>query len=146
MNRQNFSVVLSLSSSTYHFSDPTPPQLTLTMTSNRDRPLTIFTWGTFLWPKLALAQRQFVITDLTDGIEVPQTSTQIQRMPFTRIRGSGDEIYYLTTKPDTPVTVSTPFDRAGNTLPQPKAVVQQGWELDEHGHEMKYAEVFTPTV
>lgn len=34
--------------------------------------------------------------------------------------------------------LSTPFGRNGsNVKPQPKAVVQRGWELDEDGNERK---------
>ena len=129
-------VKLSLSRSTYHFSEPTPPELSLVITSNCDRPLTIFTWGKALWPKLALAQQKFRIIDLTDNAEVTQTAVQIQRMPHTRIRGSADETYYMTIVPGVPATVSAPFGRP-NFHPRPKAVAQQGWELDDEGNEMK---------
>ena len=129
-------VKLSLSRSSYSFSEPTPPELSLVITSNCDRPLTIFTWGKALWPRLALAQRKFRIIDLTNNAEVTQTSIQIQRMPPTRIRGSADEAYYMTIMPDVPATVSTPFGRP-NFRPQPKAVAERGWEVDDEGNEMK---------
>lgn len=128
------SIVLALNPSTYHFSEPTAPELSLTVTSDSDKPFMVFTWNTVLWPKLALAQRQFIITDLTDNVEVTQTSIMLQRMPFSRVRGAPDEVYYLDILPDTPTTISTPFGR-GNTQPQPKAVAQRGWEVDEEGNE-----------
>jgi len=130
-------IILSLSAATYRFSDPTPPELSLTVTSNSERPLTVFTLHSILWPKLALAQRGFIMTDLTTGAEVKQTSIQLQRKAFTRIRGSPDEKYYLTIHPNHPTTVATPFSRGGNARPQPKAVIEGGWVLDENGKEMK---------
>lgn len=130
------SITLSLSRSTYSFSEHQPPELSLTVTSNADKPLTVFTWHRPLWPKLALCQRQFIITDLADNVEVPQTAVQIQRMPFTRIRGCSDNVYFVTIMPGTPTVVSTPFGR-GTAQPQPKAVAERGWELDSEGKEMK---------
>lgn len=130
------SVVISLSPTTYHFSDPTPPELSLTITSNSERPLTIFTWRTILHPQLALCQRRFVITDLTCGIEVPQTSVRLQRPAFARTRDHPDHQYYLTIHPGTPIVISTPFGR-GTARPQPKAIVQRGWALDDDGNEIK---------
>ncbi|KAG9615123.1 hypothetical protein KCU86_g30, partial [Aureobasidium melanogenum] len=36
------------------------------------------------------------------------------------------------------MTLSTPFGRNGsNVKPQPKAIVERGWELDEYGNERK---------
>ena len=58
-----------------------------------------------MYPKLALAQRGFVITDLIEGGEVTQTSIQLQRMPLTRVRGHPDEEYYLTLQPEAPTVV-----------------------------------------
>lgn len=130
------SIVLSLNHSTYHFSDETPPELSLTVTSNSEKPIVLFTWHTPLWPKLALAQRQFVITDLTENVEVTQTSVRLQRMPFSRVRGASDEAYYLEIMPGSSAVVTTPFGR-GSFHPQPKSVVERGWELDEHGNEKK---------
>ena len=130
------SIVLSLNQSTYHFSDKTPPELSLTVTSNSGKPVLLFTWHTSLWPKLALAQRQFIITDLTDNVEVTQTDIRLKRMPFTRVRGHPDEVYYLEIVPGKSAVVKTPFGR-GDFHPQPKSVVERGWELDDHGNEMK---------
>ena len=133
------SIKLWLSSPTYRFSEPTPPQLNLTVSSNCDKPLTVFTWGTFLWPKLPLSQRNFIITDLTDGCEFAQQSIQIQRMAFTRIRGSVDEDYYLTIHPGTPVTVSTPFGRNSTVRPQPKVIASEDGSSMSKVTKSKYA-------
>ena len=130
------STILSLNHSTYHFSDETPPELSLTVTSDSEKPIILFTWHTPLWPKLALTQRQFIITDLTDNVEVTQTSVRLQRTPFTRVRGSSDELYYLEIMPGRPAVVTTSFGR-GSFHPQPKRVAERGWELDEQGNEMK---------
>ena len=130
------SIVVSLDHSTYNFSDETPPKLSLSVTSNSEKPIILFTWHTPLWPKLALAQRQFVITDLTDNVEITQTSVRLQRSPFTRIRGAADEELYLEVMPGSSTVVTTSFGR-GSFHPQPKSVVERGWELDEHGNEMK---------
>lgn len=130
-------IALSLSPTTYRFSDPTPPELSLTVTSACPVPFTVFTWHSILWPKSALAQRGFVIMDLTKGVEVMQTSIQLQHKPFSRSRGSADEIYYMTIYPGTPTVISTPFGRGRDIRPEPKAVAQRGWELDEQGKEMK---------
>jgi len=131
------SIILSLSATTYHFSEPSPPGVSLTITSNSERPLTVFAWHSILWPNLALAQRDFVMTDLTNGAEVKQTFIHLQHQAFSRIRGSQDERYYLTIYPKSPITVSTPFGRGGDARPQPKSVIERGWELDENGKEMK---------
>ena len=131
------SITLSLSSSTYHFSNPTPPELRLTIICNTPAPITVFTWHSILYPKLALAQRGFIITDLTTGNSVTQTCIQLQHAAFTLIRNGPDEGYYMTISHDTPVTVSTPFGRGGHRRPQPKSIVERGWELDEDGKEMK---------
>ena len=57
-------------------------------------------------------------------------------MPLTRVRGVLDEVYYLSILPNTSTLVKTRFGR-GDTQPQPKAIAERGWELDEHGNEMK---------
>ncbi|KAL8686619.1 MAG: hypothetical protein Q9224_005389, partial [Gallowayella concinna] len=129
------SIALSLNPTTYHFSNPTPPELCLTMTSNSDKPLTIFTFHKILNPHLALAQRRFIITDLTEAVEVMQTNIKLQRPAFSRMRGHPDEKYYLEIIPGLPTLVSTAFARAHDLPPQPKAIVQRGLELDKDGNE-----------
>ena len=131
------SVKLSLSSSTYCFSNPTPPVLSLTVESHADRPLTIFTWQTPFHPKSGMTQGCFKITDLESNELVPQGTIRLQRLPFSRVRGSSDEMYLLTLQPHTPTIVSTGFSQGGGNRPQPRAVVERGWVLDEQGNELK---------
>ena len=76
------------------------------------------------------------INDLTENVEVTQTSVRLQRMPFSRVRGASDEVYYLEIMPGRSAVIKTPFGR-GSFHPQPKSVVERGWELDEHGNEMR---------
>ena len=132
------SVKLSLSSSTYCFSNPTPPVLSLTVESHADRPLTIFTWQTPFDPKIGMTQGCFKITDLESNELVPQGIIRLQRLPFSRVRGATDEKFFLTLQPHTPTVVSTGFSRGGGKQPpQPRAVVERGWVLDEQGNELK---------
>ena len=131
------SVKLSLSSSTYCFSNPTPPVLSLTVESHADRPLTIFTWKTPFHPKSGMTQGCFKITDLESNELVPQGTIRLQRLPFSRVRGSSDEMYFLTLQPHTPTVISTGFSRGGGKRPRPRAVVERGCELDEQGNELK---------
>ena len=132
------SVKLSLSSTTYCYSNPTPPVLSLTVESHADRPLTIFTWRTPFHPKSGMTQGCFKITDLESDELIPQTMIRLQRSPFSRVRGDVDEQYFLTLQPHTPTVVSTGFSPGGgNSRPQPRAVVKRGWLLDEQGNELK---------
>ncbi|KAL8953335.1 MAG: hypothetical protein Q9222_000797 [Ikaeria aurantiellina] len=119
----------------YHFSDPEAPKLLLTVTSNADKPFTICTHSTILNPHLALLQRKFLIIDLIDGLEIPvsQTSIQIQRLPFRRVRGCSDEDYFLTVCPGLPATVSTSFGPGGNYAPRPKHIMKQRPTSTAHG-------------
>ena len=131
------SVKISLSSTTYSFSDPNAPTLALTIESFADRPITLFTWNTPLDPASGITQGCFPITDIAGNLPVPQTTIRLQRGPISRARGSGDEKCFLTLQPQVPVVVSTEFSRGAGKRPQPRAVVQRGWELDEQGNEMK---------
>ncbi|KAL8805551.1 MAG: hypothetical protein Q9200_005391 [Gallowayella weberi] len=130
------SITLSISPNTYRFSNPTPPKLSLAVASNADRPLTIFTFHRILNPHLALAQRRFILTDLTDGLAVPQTNIKLQRPSFARMRGHPDEEYYLEILPGVSTIVSTAFARGEDDPPQPKAIVQRRVVLDENGNEI----------
>ncbi|KUJ13388.1 uncharacterized protein LY89DRAFT_687520 [Mollisia scopiformis] len=132
------SVKLSLSEPTYYFTNPTPPTLSLTIESNLDKPITIFTWYTPFNPSLGMVQGCFSIMDLTTNTPVPQTKIQIQRAPFSRARGSYDDHLFLTLYPHTPTVVSTGFGRGGGKFPpDPKAVVERGRVRDENGKELK---------
>ncbi|KAL5371705.1 hypothetical protein DPSP01_014056 [Paraphaeosphaeria sporulosa] len=121
----------------HSFSQPSPPILTLTLTSHAKTPLTLFTWGTpFSLPR-ALTSNGFVITDTSSGQNVKTSLMQVQRTPLKRTRGSPDEQYFLTLQPESPVHLSTGFGRGGGGVkPQPKSVVERGLEVDANGNEV----------
>ncbi|MCJ1340715.1 hypothetical protein MMC09_006011 [Bachmanniomyces sp. S44760] len=139
------SIFLSLDPKTYSFNEPhisrTPPTLSLNLISHSPTPLTLFTWTTPLNPRTGLGQAQLPITDLSTipPTAIPQSRTRIQRLPFSRARGSGDEPYFLTLYPEIPVIVSTGFTRGGadGPRPQPRSVVERGREIDEVTGEVK---------
>jgi hypothetical protein len=80
----------------------------------------------------------FIIIDRATESAVPTTRLLVQRGALQRVRGTSDEQEYLTLEPHVPLTLSTGFGRNGGKVkPQPRAVVQRGWELDEHGNERK---------
>ena len=76
--------------------------------------------------------------DIDSNLPVPQTTVRLRRAPFSRTRGSGDEKYFLTLYPQVPTVVSTDFSRGGGSRPQPRAVVERGWELDEQGSKTNF--------
>ncbi|KAL8736494.1 MAG: hypothetical protein Q9166_000286 [cf. Caloplaca sp. 2 TL-2023] len=134
MAAPKISIKLSLSQNIYHFSNPSSPQLTINISSDSSRPFTIFTWSTILNARLALLQDRFVITDLTDGIKVPQSTICIKRGSFKRVRGWSDENYFLTIQPGTSTDVSIVFGVSGDHRPQPKGSERNGRVLDTaHG-------------
>jgi hypothetical protein len=133
----SLSVKLSLSPSAYTFSNPAPPVLALTIESHANRPLTLFTRNTPFHPRSGLTNACFLIIDTADNTPIPQSTIRIQRGPLSRMRGSGDEKYFLTLYPHTPTEVSTGFTRGGTVPPQRRAIVERGWELDERGNEQK---------
>lgn len=138
MAKPKLSIQLSLSPTTYHFSNPNSPIISLRVESDADRPITLFTWHTPLDPASALTQDGFVITDVANDTIIPQTTIRLQRAPLSRARGSGDEKCFLTLHPHVLTTVSTAFGRGGvGVRPQPRSVVERGWELDEQGNERK---------
>ncbi|KAI4271155.1 MAG: hypothetical protein LQ337_006210 [Flavoplaca oasis] len=125
------SIKLSLSPATHDFSNPTAPELCLTVTSNADKPLTFFTWGTLFDPRLSLRGGCFVITDLTTGFEVEQTPRLCtKRGAFKRIRGCDDEKHFLTIKPGLPTTVSFSFGGANGLRPVPRGSERNGRVID----------------
>lgn len=127
---------LSLDQETFDFSQPLPPTFTVTATSHASTPITIFTWRTPLDPATGLISKAFTITDSTTQKQVQTSEVKVQRLPFQRTRGSPDTKYLCTLEPNVPVQLSAPFGRPGRK-PQPKAIAERGWELDEHGREMK---------
>lgn len=121
------SIQLSLSPTTYHFSNPIAPELSLTVTSDSDKPFTFFTWSTLLNPRRSLRGNYFVITDLTTGFEVPQSpSLCAKRGPFKRVRGCADEEYLLTIEPSVPKVVSFSFGGGNDFRPLPKGCERDG--------------------
>ncbi|KAG9799366.1 hypothetical protein KCU96_g36, partial [Aureobasidium melanogenum] len=131
-------IKLSITPSSYAFTEHSPPTITLEVASRAEVPITIFTWESPLDIKSALTRNGFIIIDKATESAVPTTQTLVQRGALKRIRGTSDEQYFLTLEPGITVTLSTPFGRNGsNVRPQPKAVVQRGWELDENGNERK---------
>lgn len=131
---------LSLSPTTYRFSDPTAPELTVTATSDSDRPFTVFCYGTVLDPAYGLQRHRFTITDITAGIDLPQVLISHHRVrPFDRIRGTASEWYLLTIEPGTPVILSTSFGPGdipgGIQKPQSKATINSTYpdDMNENG-------------
>lgn len=122
----------SLSPIIYSYSSPIPPNLSLAITSDASRPITLLTYNTPFHPRSGMTQNCFPIWDLSTDSGVETTSVRIQRMPLSRSRGSGDEQYFLTLPPSEKTTVSTRFARGNEDMrPQSKAVAQQEREEAE---------------
>jgi hypothetical protein len=129
---------LSITPSLYAFTELLPPIMVLELTSHAEVPITFATWGTPSDIRSALTRNGFIIIDKATEPAVSTTQTMVQRGALMRIRGTSDEQYLLTLEPRVSVTLPTPFGRNNSGIkPQPKAVVQRGWELDEHGTERK---------
>ncbi|KAL8916909.1 MAG: hypothetical protein Q9208_008273 [Pyrenodesmia sp. 3 TL-2023] len=127
---------ISVDPSSYSFADPHPPVLSVTLLSQADLPLTLFTWLKPLNPATGLPQDGFLLTDLSTSppSRVPQASIRLQRLPVSRERGSGDDEYFVTAYPGTPVTISTGFATGGGEgwrKPQPRHV-KKARALDAH--------------
>jgi hypothetical protein len=131
-------VKLSITPSSYAFAEQSPPTVMLELTSHAKMPITIATWGSPLDIRRALISNGFTIIDRATELAVPTTRFLVQRGQLQCVRGTSDEQEYLTLEPHVPLTLSTGFGRNGGKIkPQPRAVVQRGWELDEHGNERK---------
>ena len=125
-------VQLSLSPTTYSYSNPVPPTLRLNVTSNAERPITLLTFNTPFHPTSGITQDCFPIWDLTTDSGVKTTSVRINRLPLSRARGSGDEQYFLTLSPSETTTISTRFARGNEDLrPLSRAEAQQEREKAE---------------
>ncbi|KAL9059831.1 MAG: hypothetical protein Q9206_001292 [Seirophora lacunosa] len=134
----NISLTISLDPRTYSFTDPHPPTLFITLLSHSATPVTLFTFHKPLDPAPALTQEGFILTDLSTSPPslVPQDTIRLQRLPISRARGSGDERYFITLYPATPLTLSHGFATGGGEgwrRPQPKHVVEKGQVVDENG-------------
>ncbi|KAI0528436.1 hypothetical protein GGR58DRAFT_316640 [Xylaria digitata] len=131
-------IQVSFDRSTHSYSQPEPPRVVITVTSRAQHSITLYTWRRPLDPKGALTSNGYVITDLTTGNPVRTTYLMINRGPELRVRGSSDEQFFLTLRPNIPVELSTGFGRGGGGIkPDPRAVMERGWERDEHGNERK---------
>ncbi|KAL8911218.1 MAG: hypothetical protein Q9171_003565 [Xanthocarpia ochracea] len=139
LSTPTISLSISVDPSSYSFADPTPPVLFITLLSHSSSPVTFFTFKTPLDPATGLNQNSFPITDLSASppVLVLQDSVRLQRLPYSRAHGSGDDKYFLTLYPSTPMTVSAGFATGGGEgwrKPQPKHVVKKGRVVDEHGN------------
>lgn len=137
-------LAISIDPNAYSFSQPVPPKIRVTATSCASHPITIFTWRTALDPASALISNAFVITDLTTGSRIETSIAMLQRSPFKRTRGSPDETYLTTLEPNAPLEATAQFGRP-DQRPQPKAIVERGWELDEQGRETRTRRSVRPT-
>ncbi|KAI8964212.1 hypothetical protein F5Y11DRAFT_113121 [Daldinia sp. FL1419] len=134
------SIELSLSPPTYCFSRLSAPtiylRLTLLPTSSSLSPLeviTLYTENSPLSPQRALSRAGFIITDLTTKQPVKLTNIRnVQRMacPQRRVRGSFEEPYFLTLRPDETAELSAIFGR-GDFRPDPWYIVKTGRIVDE---------------
>ncbi|KAL9023646.1 MAG: hypothetical protein Q9196_007067, partial [Gyalolechia fulgens] len=130
LSTPTISVSISVRPSSYSFADPTPPVLSITLLSHSSSPVTLFTFNSPLDPATGLNQNSFPITDLSTSppVLVPQDSVRLRRLPYSRARGSGDDKYFRTLYPSTPVTVSAGFATGGGEgwrKPQPKHIVKK---------------------
>ncbi|KAI0193454.1 hypothetical protein F4808DRAFT_475328 [Astrocystis sublimbata] len=137
-NGPRIDIQISFDRSTHSYSQPEPPKITITAISRAKHPITVFTWRRPLDPHGALSSSGYSITDLSTGNHVKTTHVMINRTALLRVRGSSDEKYFLTLLPNTPVELSIGFGRGrGGVKPDPRSVVERGWERDEQGNERK---------
>ncbi|TRX88349.1 hypothetical protein FHL15_010787 [Xylaria flabelliformis] len=131
-------IQISFDRQTHSYSQAEPPRIFITITSRAQHPITLYTWRGPLDPKGALSNNGYIITDLTTGNPVRTTRIMVNRGPQLRVRGSSDDPFFLTLQPNDPVQLSTGFGRGGGSFkPDPRAVVERGWERDENGNERK---------
>ncbi|KAI0550434.1 hypothetical protein F4679DRAFT_202431 [Xylaria curta] len=131
-------IQVSFDRPTHSYSQTEPPRIFIAVTSRAQHPITLYTWRRPLDPKGALTSNGYVINDLTTGDPVKTTKIMINRGPQLRVRGCSDDPFFLTLQPNNPVQLSTGFGRGGGGIkPDPRAVVERGWEQDEHGNERK---------
>ncbi|KAJ4287307.1 hypothetical protein N0V90_012705 [Kalmusia sp. IMI 367209] len=130
-------IEISFDRASHSFSQTSSPKLIVNVTSHANTPITLFTWNTPLSLPRTLTSNGIIITDTETREDIKTASIMVQRAPLKRTRGGPDEQYYLTLQPNNTVELSTGFGRGGGSVkPQPKAVVERGLELDEHGNEM----------
>ncbi|KAK5162956.1 uncharacterized protein LTR77_011010 [Saxophila tyrrhenica] len=83
------------------------PKISITVTSQATRPITIFTWPTIFHLSLAQSRDNFTCLDLTTESAMRLSTTRgPQRQPFSRTKGHSDEQYFCTLDPGVPVIFS----------------------------------------
>lgn len=89
-------VRLSITPSSYAFTEQSPPTVILELTSHAKMPITIATWGSPLDIRRALISNGFIIIDRATESAVPTRRLLVQRGGLQRVRGTSDEQEYLT--------------------------------------------------
>lgn len=88
------------------------PELTITATLDAQcpKPITVFTWPTFLNPKLALQRKNFQCEDITENKPIKlEVSKGPKRGGYSRNRHSPDAKYYITFQPGQAAVIKYPF-------------------------------------
>ncbi|KAF2727137.1 hypothetical protein EJ04DRAFT_148180 [Polyplosphaeria fusca] len=131
-------IVISLDPQTHSFTSTEPPKLVLKVTSRADTPITLYTWRTPLSLPQALTTNGIKIVDTATNEPVQTASLMVNRSALKRTRGTPDEKYFVTLHPQETLELSCGFGRAGGGVkPQPKSIVEKGWEVDDEGNPRK---------
>ncbi|KAF2995689.1 hypothetical protein E8E13_003177 [Curvularia kusanoi] len=131
-------VNLSISPPSHSFTSPSPPALFITLISHATSPITLVTCHTAFDMRCCLSNSSITITDSDSNTAIQTTRIMVQRAPLRRTRNkTGNENLFLTLQPSIPLILSRPFGRAADAKPQPKSIVQRGWEIDENGREKR---------
>lgn len=131
------SIKLELLPDIFHFSDASPPTLSLYLTSNVDKPIAIqLGYGSPLDPACAMQHGAYPIADLST---VPPTPLKIQDLTGRVNRQPSQQMRCITILPARSTRINVAFTRGGSFesrfRPQPWEIVQRGRLLDEHGNE-----------
>ncbi|KAK4191326.1 hypothetical protein QBC35DRAFT_27803 [Podospora australis] len=136
-------VTITLSRLSHSFSrDDLPPLVTLKITSSPENPsvITLYTQDSPLFLPQGLTTRGFTLFNLSSQSFIETATFRINRAPLDRIKGSPDNKFFLTLSPGEEISISAPFGRGGGVnkiRPQPKAIAEKGWELNDDGTERK---------
>ncbi|KAI6085449.1 hypothetical protein F4821DRAFT_149994 [Hypoxylon rubiginosum] len=136
-------IELSISPLTHCFSRRSAPTISLKLTLLTDSlssldTITLYTEGTPLHPRHALASAGFTITDLTTQQPVKLIKWyNAQRManPRKRVRGCFEEPFFVTLRAGEAEELTEVFGRP-NFRPHPWSVVKLGHEVDEAGNPL----------
>jgi len=102
---------LSIDPAIHSFANSQAPNLTLTITSHYQDPITICADN--ICPKLMLTCGALAYTDVTTGSEVRQShQTHCRIPPPSKVAAPLDEDLFHTLLSDTPLTLSAPFTRS----------------------------------